>query len=80
MAEFFKNPSLLTKERLKTDLRANGIPLPKSEQKKDFYVQLYLQHLSPKKEDALGKRISDFSSDEEQDVPSPASRRKVILV
>lgn len=73
MPEIFKNPSLLTKDRLKSDLKANGIPLPKSDQKKDFYVQLYLQHLSPRKQ-ASGKR-SDFSSDEE-DIPSPRSRRK----
>ena len=75
MSAIFKNPSLLTKDRLKADLKANGIPLPKSDQKKDFYVQLYLQHLSPKKQ-ASGKR-SDFSSDEEEN-PSPRSQRKVI--
>ena len=75
MSEFFKNPSLLTKDRLKTELKANGIPLPKVDQKKDFYVRLYFEHLSPKKQNAHNKQISGFSSDE--DAPSPKSRRRV---
>lgn len=64
MAEFLKDPNTLTKERLKSELRANDVPLPSGEHKKDVYVQLYLKHLTRlnEKTDALP---DTFSSDED---------------
>lgn len=87
MAEFFSNPSLLTKDRLKAELQANGISLPKANQKKDFYVDLYLKHLTSRNSDSPGK--ADFySSDEEESTPrrrsvqvrNPSPASKYVLV
>ena len=89
MAEFFSNPSLLTKDRLKAELQANGISLPKANQKKDFYVDLYLKHLTSRNSDSPGK--ADFySSDEEESTPrrrsvqvrnpSPASKTYLYVI
>ena len=47
MPTYFKDPSLLTRVRLKKELHANGIHLPDKEQPKAFYVKMYRQHLSP---------------------------------
>ncbi|XP_017555557.1 thymopoietin b isoform X2 [Pygocentrus nattereri] len=64
MAEFLEDPSVLTKEKLKSQLLANDVPLPSGEHKKDVYVQLYLKNLT-----VLNKRrnppADTFSSDEE---------------
>ncbi|KAM9496641.1 thymopoietin b [Clarias gariepinus] len=63
MAEFLEDPSVLTKDKLKSELLANDVPLPSGEHRKDVYVQLYLKHLT-----ALNKKHSatdTFSSDEE---------------
>lgn len=63
MAEFLEDPSVLTKDKLKSELLANDVPLPSGEHRKDVYVQLYLKHLT-----ALNKKNSPadtFSSDEE---------------
>ncbi|NXP06103.1 LAP2B protein, partial [Thinocorus orbignyianus] len=46
MPEFLADPSVLTKEKLKSELIANNVSLPGGEQRKDVYVQLYLQHLT----------------------------------
>ncbi|XP_068714427.1 lamina-associated polypeptide 2-like [Montipora foliosa] len=61
MSSFSNTPHLLTKEKLKTALKANGIPLPKTEQRKAFYVDLYLQKLTSQNEE-------EFSSDESEEV------------
>ncbi|KAK6317828.1 hypothetical protein J4Q44_G00111190 [Coregonus suidteri] len=37
MAEFLEDPSVLTKDKLKSELTANNVLLPSSEQKKDVY-------------------------------------------
>ncbi|KAF5893393.1 phosphate carrier protein, mitochondrial isoform X2, partial [Clarias magur] len=63
MAEFLEDPSILTKDKLKSELLANDVALPSGEHRKDVYVQLYLKHLT-----ALNKKHSandTFSSDEE---------------
>ncbi|XP_066525720.1 thymopoietin b isoform X2 [Hoplias malabaricus] len=68
MAEFLEDPSVLTKEKLKSELLAHDVPLPTGEQRKDVYVQLYLKNLT-----VLNKRKppppaaagDTFSSDEE---------------
>ncbi|XP_027631352.1 thymopoietin [Tupaia chinensis] len=48
MPEFLEDPSVLTKDKLKSELVANNVTLPAGEQRKDVYVQLYLQHLTPR--------------------------------
>ncbi|XP_018409380.1 PREDICTED: thymopoietin isoform X1 [Nanorana parkeri] len=62
MPEFLEDPSLLTKDRLKNELLANSVSLPSGEQRKDVYVQLYLQHLT-----ARNRGAREFSSDEERE-------------
>ncbi|XP_076967837.1 lamina-associated polypeptide 2 isoform X1 [Tamandua tetradactyla] len=75
MPEFLEDPSVLTKEKLKSELIANNVTLPAGEQRKDVYVQLYLQHLTARNRPALAagansKGPPDFSSDEERE-PTP---------
>ncbi|XP_046716076.1 thymopoietin b [Silurus meridionalis] len=63
MSDFLEDPSVLTKDKLKSELLANDVPLPSGEHRKDVYVQLYLKHLT-----VLNKKHSPtdtFSSDEE---------------
>ncbi|NWJ10296.1 LAP2B protein, partial [Crypturellus undulatus] len=69
MPEFLADPSVLTKERLKSELIANNVSLPGGEQRKDVYVQLYLQHLTARNAPAAAAQ-PDFSSDEERE-PTP---------
>ncbi|KAK2490250.1 hypothetical protein MC885_013827 [Smutsia gigantea] len=75
MPEFLEDPSVLTKEKLKSELVANNVMLPAGEQRKDVYVQLYLQHLTARNRQPLAagansKGPPDFSSDEERE-PTP---------
>ncbi|XP_017653377.1 thymopoietin isoform X3 [Nannospalax galili] len=75
MPEFLEDPSVLTKDKLKSELVANNVTLPVGEQRKDVYVQLYLQHLTARNRPPLGlgsnsKGPPDFSSDEERE-PTP---------
>ncbi|NXY24499.1 LAP2B protein, partial [Atrichornis clamosus] len=72
MPEFLTDPSVLTKEKLKSELIANNVSLPGGEQRKDVYVQLYLQHLTARNPPALAQ--PDFSSDEERE-PTPLGAR-----
>ncbi|NWX59547.1 LAP2B protein, partial [Promerops cafer] len=72
MPEFLADPSVLTKEKLKSELIANNVSLPGGEQRKDVYVQLYLQHLTARNPPALAQ--PDFSSDEERE-PTPLGPR-----
>nr|AAC52576.1 thymopoietin delta [Mus musculus] len=72
MPEFLEDPSVLTKDKLKSELVANNVTLPAGEQRKDVYVQLYLQHLTARNRPPLAagansKGPPDFSSDEERD-------------
>ncbi|XP_051238069.1 thymopoietin b [Dicentrarchus labrax] len=73
MAEFLEDPSVLTKDKLKTELAANNVPLPSGEHKKEVYVQLYLKNLT-----VLNNKNSPpadtFSSDEE--LPAPVVSNK----
>lgn len=73
MAEFLEDPSVLTKEKLKTELSANNVPLPSGEHKKEVYVQLYLKNLTI----LNNKKIpptDTFSSDDE--LPPPVVSNK----
>ncbi|KAM6213374.1 thymopoietin isoform 4-T4 [Sarcoramphus papa] len=72
MPEFLADPSVLTKEKLKSELIANNVSLPGGEQRKDVYVQLYLQHLTARNPPAAAP--PDFSSDEERE-PTPLGAR-----
>ncbi|XP_064011043.1 thymopoietin isoform X6 [Pogoniulus pusillus] len=72
MPEFLADPSVLTKEKLKSELIANNVSLPGGEQRKDVYVQLYLQHLTARNAPAPAQ--PDFSSDEERE-QTPLSAR-----
>ncbi|XP_048410244.1 lamina-associated polypeptide 2, isoforms beta/delta/epsilon/gamma-like [Stegostoma tigrinum] len=70
MPEYLQDPSVLTKERLKSELIAHSVQLPLGDQRKDVYVQLYLQHLTARN----SGRGTDFSSDEEADSGLGATR------
>ncbi|XP_074021909.1 thymopoietin isoform X4 [Numenius arquata] len=74
MPEFLADPSVLTKEKLKSELIANNVSLPGGEQRKDVYVQLYLQHLTARNPPSAAAAQPDFSSDEERE-PTPLGAR-----
>ena len=76
MSTFSKTPHLLTKEKLKNALRANNIPLPRAEQKKAFYVDLYLEHLTSQNE--VEEEEFSSSDDEESSEYSPMRASKVL--
>ncbi|XP_031438437.1 thymopoietin a isoform X2 [Clupea harengus] len=75
MSEFLEDPSVLTKDKLKSALQANNVSLPNGEQKKDVYVQLYLKNLTAqnKKKSAPPEA---FSSDEELPAPVVSNRSR----
>nr|XP_056702113.1 thymopoietin isoform X2 [Euleptes europaea] len=75
MPEFLADPSVLTKEKLKSELIANNVSLPGGEQRKDVYVQLYLQHLTARNASAAPPQ-PDFSSDEERETTPLAVRNR----
>lgn len=64
MPKFHTNPSHLTKDQLKKELTMEGISLPKSDQKKQAYVDLYLEHLTSQNDNDDSRM---FSSDEEEE-------------
>ncbi len=64
MWKAFNDPSLLTKDRLKKELESSGVKLPRGDKKKEFYVKLYRDNLSPQ----AGQDSSingEFSSDDD---------------
>uniref|UniRef100_A0A8C2J8V8 Thymopoietin a n=1 Tax=Cyprinus carpio TaxID=7962 RepID=A0A8C2J8V8_CYPCA len=64
MSEFLEDPSVLTKDKLKSALLAHNVALPNGDQKKDVYVQLYLKNLTAQNKKSSGSP-DIFSSDEE---------------
>ncbi|XP_016088485.1 lamina-associated polypeptide 2-like isoform X2 [Sinocyclocheilus grahami] len=77
MAQFHEDPSLLTKEKLKSELLANNVPLPSADSKKDVYVQLYLKSLTVLNKKNISAPAPDtFSSDEEMTAPLLSSRSR----
>ncbi|XP_026092281.1 uncharacterized protein LOC113065225 isoform X1 [Carassius auratus] len=64
MSEFLEDPSVLTKDKLKSALLAHNVALPNGEQKKDVYVQLYLKNLTAQNKKSSGSP-DVFSSDED---------------
>ena len=47
------DPNTLTKPKLKSILSAQGVDLPGQEQKKDFYVDLFLKHVRGKRREKV---------------------------
>ncbi|KAK6482324.1 lamina-associated polypeptide 2-like isoform X4 [Huso huso] len=76
MSEFLEDPSVLTKDKLKSELLANNVILPSGEHKKDVYVQLYLQNLTTRNTVMNKSTPEAFSSDEEQAAPVVSSRNR----
>ncbi|XP_017570886.1 thymopoietin a isoform X2 [Pygocentrus nattereri] len=83
MSEFLADPSVLTKDKLKSALVANNVALPNGEQRKGVYVELYLKNLTSqnKKSSAApaptptpAPDAFSFSSDEE--LPAPVVSNK----
>lgn len=73
MAEFLDDPTVLTKDKLKSELVANNVPLPSGEHKKEVYVQLYLKNLTAQNS-KKNPPADTFSSDE--DLPPPVVSNK----
>ncbi|XP_058883736.1 lamina-associated polypeptide 2-like isoform X3 [Acipenser ruthenus] len=76
MSEFLEDPSVLTKDKLKSELLANNVILPSGEHRKDVYVQLYLQNLTTRNTVMNKSTPEAFSSDEEQAAPVASSRNR----
>ncbi|KAL1248139.1 hypothetical protein QQF64_023515 [Cirrhinus molitorella] len=77
MAQFHEDPALLTKDKLKSELAANNVPLPSADSKKDVYVQLYLKNLTVLNKKNISAPAPDtFSSDEEMTAPLVSNRSR----
>ncbi|XP_063073622.1 thymopoietin a isoform X1 [Engraulis encrasicolus] len=74
MSEFLEDPSVLTKDKLKSVLLANNVSLPNSEQRKDVYVQLYLKNLTAQNKKKSAPPPEPFSSDDELPAPVVSNR------
>ncbi|XP_041114304.1 lamina-associated polypeptide 2-like isoform X2 [Polyodon spathula] len=76
MSDFLEDPSVLTKDKLKSELLANSVTLPSGEHRKDVYIQLYLQNLTTRNTAMNRAAPEAFSSDEEQAAPVASSRNR----
>lgn len=77
MPEYLEDPSVLTKEKLKSELLAHSVELPSGNPTKDVYVQLYLQHLTAQNERRVpAAALDSFSSDEELPPPELSGRSR----
>ncbi|XP_068573267.1 thymopoietin a isoform X2 [Cebidichthys violaceus] len=73
--EYLDDPSVLTKDKLKSELLAHNVELPSGNPTKDVYVQLYLKKLTAhNKKHAATPDM--FSSDEELPPPVVFSRSR----
>ncbi|XP_031587407.1 thymopoietin a [Oreochromis aureus] len=70
MPEYLDDPSVLTKEKLKSELLAHNVELPSGNPTKDVYVQLYLTKLAGQSRRPAAAAADSFSSDDE--LPPPA--------
>ena len=68
MSKAFNDPSLLTKDRLKKELEKSGVKLPRGDQKKEFYVNLYRENLSPQSGERSSALNGEFSSDDDAEL------------
>ncbi|XP_007577211.1 lamina-associated polypeptide 2, isoforms beta/gamma-like [Poecilia formosa] len=77
MPEYLDDPSVLTKDKLKSELVAHNVELPSGNPTKDVYVQLYLKNLTVQNQkNAVAVVLDAFSSDEElPPVVAPNRRR-----
>lgn len=76
MPEYMDDPSVLTKDKLKSELLAHNIELPSGNPTKDVYVQLYLKNLTAQNHKHLPTNLDAFSSDEELPPPVISSRSR----
>ncbi|XP_024228870.1 lamina-associated polypeptide 2, isoforms beta/gamma isoform X1 [Oncorhynchus tshawytscha] len=74
MPEYLEDPSVLTKDKLKSELLANNVALPTGDQRKDVYVRLYLKNLTVQNNKILS--TDAFSSDEELLVPVVSNKSR----
>ncbi|XP_029616662.1 lamina-associated polypeptide 2, isoforms beta/gamma isoform X10 [Salmo trutta] len=74
MPEYLEDPSVLTKDKLKSELLANNVALPTGDQRKDVYVQLYLKNLTVQNNKIPS--TDAFSSDEELPVPVVSNKSR----
>ncbi|KAK5849124.1 hypothetical protein PBY51_008789 [Eleginops maclovinus] len=75
MSEYL-DPSVLTKEKLKTELVAHDVELPNGNPTKDVYVQLYLKHITANNKKHVTTSVDVFSSDEDLPPPVVSSRSR----
>lgn len=71
MPEYLDDPSVLTKDKLKSELLAHNVELPSGNPTKDVFVQLYLKELTARNGRRLPASLDAFSSDEELPPPPP---------
>ncbi|XP_044041918.1 thymopoietin a isoform X6 [Siniperca chuatsi] len=77
MPEYLDDPSVLTKDKLKSELLAHNVELPSGNPTKDVYVQLYLNNLTVQNNKHVTATTLDaFSSDEELPPPVVSSRSR----
>ncbi|XP_069579111.1 thymopoietin a [Brachyistius frenatus] len=76
MPEYLDDPSLLTKDKLKSELLAHDVELPSGNPTKDVYVQLYLKNLTARNQKHVAATLDAFSSDEELPPPVVYSRSR----
>lgn len=77
MPEYLDDPSVLTKDKLKSELLAHNVELPSGNPNKDVYVQLYLKNLTAQnKKHVTATTLDAFSSDEELPPPVVSSRSR----
>ncbi|XP_028278492.1 thymopoietin a isoform X3 [Parambassis ranga] len=77
MQAYLDDPSVLTKDKLKSELLAHNVELPSGNPTKDVFVQLYLKNLtSQNKKYVPATTLDAFSSDEELPPPVVSSRSR----
>ncbi|TKS91157.1 Lamina-associated polypeptide 2, isoform beta [Collichthys lucidus] len=77
MPEYLDDPSVLTKDKLKSELLAHNVELPSGNPTKDVYVQLYLKNLTAQNSRHVTATTLDaFSSDEDLPPPVVISRSR----
>ncbi|KAJ3596508.1 hypothetical protein NHX12_002915 [Muraenolepis orangiensis] len=75
-SEFLEDPSVLTKDKLKSELTAHSVALPNGEHRKEVYVQLYLKNLTALNTNTTTTKqsaapLDPFSSDDEDLLTPP---------
>ncbi|XP_026182665.1 thymopoietin a [Mastacembelus armatus] len=77
MPEYLEDPSILTKDKLKSELLAHNVELPSGNPTKDVYVQLYRKNLTAQNKKHVSPTTLDaFSSDEEVPPPVVSNRSR----